>query len=324
MIDVSIIIVNWNTRDILRDCLRSVYEQTKDVSFEVIVVDNASTDGSGAMVKRQFPSVVLMENNENMGFAEANNQAIKVAGGRYVLLLNSDTLVLDNAIAKTVKFADEHPDAAVAGCMVLNSDETIQQTCFMYPSNFNMFLAATYLYKIFPKSVIFGREGMTWWDYNDVREVDVVAGCFMLVRREAIQQVGMLDNRYFVYCEETDWCYRFSKKGWKILFTPNARIIHYGGQTANQKARTCRLQLEGSKLIFMKLHRGKLEFPIACFLTALFFLIRVPYWLAIGLFRGKKGVKAIEQATTYLMGTYYCLTNWKKLLMNIKSIKGGL
>jgi GT2 family glycosyltransferase len=322
--DVSIIIVAWNVKDLLRDCLKSVFEQTHGIEFEIIYVDNASQDGSVEMAAKEFPSVKIMQNSENRGFIKANNQAIEAAKGRYVLLLNSDTVVLDNAIAKTVKFADAHPDAAVAGCKILNPDKTLQRKCFMYPSVLNMLLSATYLYKIFPRSKFFGREEMTWWDYNDVREVETICGCFSLVRNEAIGQVGLMDERYFVYGDDPDWCYRFSKKGWKILYTPNAQIIHYGGQTTNQKARTFRLQLEGSKLIFMKLHRSKAEFPAACFLTALFFLIRAPYWFAVGLFEGEKRGKAFEQTITYLIGAYYCLANWRKLLMNMESLKGKL
>jgi GT2 family glycosyltransferase len=161
MVDVSIIVVAWNVRQLLYNCLKSVYDQTEGIDFEVIYVDNASKDGSVDMVKREFLEVRIIENERNEGFIRANNQAIGIAEGRYVLLLNSDTVVLDNAIAKAVKFADEHPDAAVVGCRVLNPDYTIQLTCFMYPSLLNMFLAATYLYKIFPKSRFFGRLRMT-------------------------------------------------------------------------------------------------------------------------------------------------------------------
>ena len=199
--DVSVIIVNWNTCDVLRDCLASVYANTKNIAFEVIVVDNASSDGSVDMIRSEFPHVKLIANSGNRGFAGANNQAIAVANGRYVLLLNSDTLILDNAIFKTVAFADTHPEAAVVGCKVLNPDRTLQRTCFMYPSILNMFLSATYLYKLFPRSKFFGRERMSWWDRNDTREVDVVTGCFMLVRRGAIEQVGLMDERFFVYGE---------------------------------------------------------------------------------------------------------------------------
>ena len=324
IVDVSIIIVAWNVRQLVYDCLKSVYEQTKDIDFEVIYVDNASEDGSIEMVKEHFPAVRIIENDENMGFIKANNQGIEIATGRYVLLLNSDTLVLDNAIAKTVKFADTTPQAAVVGCKVLNPDRTLQRACFMYPSVLNLFLAATYLYKIFPKSKLFGRERMTWWDFDQTREVETICGCFSLVRKEAIEQVGLMDERYFVYGDDPDWCYRFKKNGWRVMFTPDAQIIHYGGQTTSHMARAFRLQLEGSRLIFIKLHRSRAAFPFACFLTALFFLLRIPYWLAVGLFKRKEASKSIEHVVTYLMGACYCLTNWKKLLMNSEAIEGKL
>lgn len=316
MIDVSIIIVAWNVRQLLCDCLKSVYDQTRDIDFEVIYVDNASEDGSVEMVSKEFPKVKIIENENNEGFIKANNQGIDIAQGRYILLLNSDIVVLDNAIAKTVKFADSHPEAAVFGCKVLNPDHSLQRTCFMYPSILNMFLKATYLYKIFPKSKFFGREHMTWWDFGEVREVETICGCFSLVRKKAIEQVGLMDERYFVYGDDPDWCYRFIEHGWKIMFTPEAQIIHYGGQTTSQKARAFRLQLEGSKLIFMKLHRNKLAFPLARFLIALFFLLRVPYWVAMAILNKNERKRSIQTAITYLIGGFYCLAYWKKLLMN--------
>jgi len=186
---VSIIIVAWNVRQLLYDCLKSFYDQTKGIDFEVIYVDNASEDGSVEMVKEEFPGVRIIENKENKGFIKANNQGIEVSEGRYVLLLNSDTVVLDNAIEKTIVFADANADAAVFGCRVLNPDRSLQRTCFLYPSVLNMFLSATYLYKIFPRSKYFGRERMTWWDFDSVREVETVCGCFSLVRKEAVEQV---------------------------------------------------------------------------------------------------------------------------------------
>ena len=158
--DISVIIVSWNTRDILRDCLASVYAQTTGAEYEAIVVDNASSDGSAAMVKAEFPQVILIENTENKGFAAANNQGIQIAKGRYVLLLNSDTVVLDCAIPKTFVFAEKHPEAAVIGCKVLNPDHTLQPTCFMFPCLLNLCLSSTYLYKIF-QNRFFGRERMS-------------------------------------------------------------------------------------------------------------------------------------------------------------------
>ncbi|MHC4118066.1 MAG: glycosyltransferase family 2 protein [Planctomycetota bacterium] len=299
--DVSVIIVNWNTKEILRDCLASVYEQAGDVDCEVIVVDNASTDGSVEMVKNDFERAVLIENAENRGFATANNQGIAVAKGRYVLLLNSDTVVLDGAIAKTVDFADAHPKAGVVGCRVLNPDRTLQPTCFMYPSVLNMFLSSTYLYKLFPRSRFFGRERMTWWDRNDMREVDVVTGCFMLVRREAIDQVGAMDERFFMYAEETDWCYRIKKSGWRIMFTPAAAIVHLGGQSTAKRPVAMIIQLRLSILKFVRKHSGWAVQLIARFLTALFFAVRLPVWFA-RVFRSRRRSEAAIKMQAYSAG----------------------
>jgi len=301
-VDVSIIIVNWNTKQLLRDCLTSVYERAGDVDYEIIVVDNASTDGSSEMVKNDFRQVILIENTENRGFAAANNQGMAIAKGRYVLLLNSDTVVLDNAIANTVSFADENPQAAVTGCRVLNPDRTVQPTCFMFPSLLNMLLSSTYLYKLFPKNRFFGREQMTWWDRSDVHQVDVVTGCFMLVRREAIEQVGVMDERFFMYGEETDWCYRFGKKGWKVMFTPAGQIIHFGGQSAAQKPVAMIVQLRLSILKFIRKHYGWSTHLIARFLVALFFALRLPVWLAIAFVRPAARGKAVIKMKAYSTG----------------------
>lgn len=322
--DVSIIIVAWNVQDFLRNCLKSIYKESKGIEFEVIYVDNASKDGSVEMVRKNFPKVKIIQNSQNKGFAAANNQAIEEAKGRYVLLLNSDTIVLDDAIAKTIQFADAHSEAAVVGCKVLNPDKTLQPTCFMFPAILNMLLLASYLYKLFPKSKFFGRERMTWWDRSDQREVDVVTGCFMLVRRKAIEQLGMLDERFFIYSEETDWCYRFKKNGWKMLFTPEPEIIHYGGQTVKQRADTFKFQIHGSKLVFMKKYGNRLTFPLACFLMALFFFLRIPYWLAMGILHRNERKKAIHTVKTYLIGGFYCLADWKELLMNKEGIEAKL
>jgi len=276
--DVSVIIVNWNTAQITCDCLESVYQQTDGIDFEVIVIDNASSDDSVAVIKEMFPQVVLIENDDNAGFAAANNQGMTVAKGRYVLLLNSDTIVLDKAIEKTISFADSHPEAGIVGCRVLNEDKTLQLSCFMFPSILNMALWVTYLFKLFPRSRFFGREKMTWWNRKDEREVDVLTGCFMLVRREAIEQVGTMDEQFFMYFEETDWCYRFKKAGWKVVFTPDAEIIHLGGASSKQVRIPMVKQWRKSMLLYYKKHKRMLEYLSAWVLITLFFLTRVPYW----------------------------------------------
>ncbi len=312
-IDVSVIIVSWNTRDILRDCLGSLYAQTREVRFDVIVIDNASADGTPAMVKRDFPAVHLIENEDNRGFAAGNNQGMRLATGRYVLLLNSDTIVLDGAIDKAVAFADQHPQAAVVGCRVLNRDRTLQPTCFMYPSVLNMLLFATCLNKLFPGSRFFGRERMTWWKRDDVREVDVVTGCFMLARRDAIDQVGLMDESFFMYGEETDWCYRFQDAGWTILFTPMAQIVHLGGASSARMKGPMRLQLRASTLLFIKKHRSMLSYVLSCLLVSLFFLLRLPVWLAIALFSRTAGRDAWMMVRTYADGAWRALRGWEAL-----------
>lgn len=318
--NVSIIIINWNTRDILRNCLESVFKETQGIEFEVILVDNGSNDRSVQMVEGQFPEVNIIANKDNRGFAAANNQGMDIAKGRYILLLNSDTIILDNAIKKTVLFADDHTEAAVVGCRVLNKDKSLQNTCFMFPSVLNMFFECTYLCNLFPKSKLFGRAYMTWSDRKDVREVDVVAGCYMLVRKEAIQQVGMLDTRYFFYGEETDWCWRFKRAGWTTLYTPEPQIIHLGGKSSSQLTGNVMLQLIGSILTFMKLNRSTLTFTLSCLLTSAFFFIRVPYWLINAVMHKNNRKKSFATAMSYFRGGFYCLFDWKKLLINGKTI----
>ena len=274
-VDLSVIIVNWNTCDLLRECLRSVYAQTSFIEFEIIVIDNGSTDGSVEMVRREFSQVNIIINKDNRGFAAANNQGIAIAKARYILLLNSDTVVLNRAIEQTIAFADQHPDTAVVGCRVLNPDHTLQNSCFMFPSLLNSFLFSTYLYRLFPKSRFFGRERMTWWSRDDTREVDVVTGCYMLVRKEAISKVGLMDERFFMYGEETDWCYRFKARGWKNRFTPNAEIIHIGGASAAKLgARRARIT-NRSFVRYMFKHWSTPRAVIGVYMIALFYVSRL-------------------------------------------------
>lgn len=319
--DVSIIIVAWNVRDLLYGCLKSVYEQTKELEFEVIYVDNASEDGSVQLVRREFPDVRTIENQRNEGFVIANNQGIEIARGRYVLLLNSDTVVLDNAIKKAVEFADAHPEAAVVGCKVLNPDRTLQRNCFMYPSVLNVFISAMYLNKLFPQSRLCGRERMTWCDFNGAMEVETVAGCFSLVRKKAIEQVGPMDKIYYVFGDDPDWCYRFRKAGWKIMFTSTPRIIHYKGQNIKRNPDKFFFQMHGSKLIFLKKFGNALTFLLARLLTCLFFVLRAPYWLVIGMLDKAGRKDAISTAGTYLAGARCCLADWTDLLMNKEQVK---
>jgi GT2 family glycosyltransferase len=257
-LDVSVIVVSWNTRNILRGCLLSIFEKTKETSFEVFVVDNNSHDGSAEMVRAEFPAVRLIENTQNRGFAAANNQAIRAASGRYILLLNPDTLVLDDAISRCVKYANLHPKVGVVGCQVLEDENRISPTGFSFPTPLNMFFQYSGLSRAFPRSRLFGRPDLSWWDRNSEQDVDVIAGMFMLVRREAIAQVGLLDESYFIYYEETDWCYRFARAGWRRVFIPSARIVHLDGgrKSTSQISIKMFVQMQKSATIYFRKNLG--------------------------------------------------------------------
>jgi hypothetical protein len=320
--DVSIIVVAWNVRELLRNCLQSVYTETKGTEFEVIFVDNGSSDGSAEMVRKEFPQARVIANPDNKGFTKANNQAIEIARGRYVLLLNSDTIVLDNAIARTVQFADAHPEAAVVGCRVLNPDRSLQRSCFRFYSTLNMLLEVLCLSRAFPSSPFFGRNRYGGWDYNSEREVDVVVGCFSLLRMEAIRRVGVMDERLFVYGDDMDWCRRFVEAGWKVMFTPAGRIVHYWGQTTRKEADRFDLQYHGAVLINVKTHYGPVTFALCRLLTAGYLLQRVPYWLLKAARRKGGRAKALSSAKNCWRGCRYTLGDWTRLLLNREAVAG--
>lgn len=255
---VSIVIVGFNTRELVVDCLRSVYAGATKLHFEVIVVDNASHDGSAEAIAASFPQVRLIRNDLNRGFAAANNQGLRVAQGRYVLLLNPDTLIVDDALEKMIVWMDVHPDVGCSGCQVLEDQTTIQRTCFRFPSPLHVFLDLTGLSKAWPRSPFFGRYWYGNWDRRSERDVDVVSGMYLLVRRAVIESIGPLDESYFVYGEEADWCYKMHRAGIRRAFTPLARIIHRdgGGHSTKLASRRMYVQLQKSLLIFCRKNLG--------------------------------------------------------------------
>jgi len=220
IIDVSIIVVNWNTKEYLNDCLISIFRETQTITFEVIVVDNGSVDQSAEMVRELFPQVKLIANDDNKGFPRANNQGIAISSGRYVLLLNSDTVILDGAIQKLVGFADSHPEAGAVGGTMLGKNRKIDPLCFR--KRFDAVTAwQEYLF-------LHKRGGKVDVQKLDKREVDVLVGAYMMVRSEVIKEIGGLDELFFLSAEDLDWCLRIRKAGWKIYYYPESVIIHYG------------------------------------------------------------------------------------------------
>lgn len=249
MVDISIIIVNWNTRDLLAQCLQSLASHADSWQPEVFVVDNASEDDSVALVKKQFPWVKLIANNQNVGFARANNQAIHCASGRYILLLNSDTIVLPGALSKLVAFADKHEDIGVLGPALLDATGSLQPSWAKFPTILSELRGIHYREKKAYHSAHIAKNQTAY-------QVDWLAGACLLVRQEVIAQVGVLDDLFFLYSEETDWCLRIKSAGWHIVYLPEAQIIHLeGGSSERDLPRTSYL-LYHSKLLYAHKHFG--------------------------------------------------------------------
>lgn len=227
---LSIVIVNYNTAKLLSNAIESIYKTTKRLSFEIIVSDNGSTDGSEEYIKGNYPDVIWISNNTNLGFAKSNNIGIEKAKGRYVILLNSDTVLMDDCLDLCIDYMDKHKNIGTLGCKVILPDGRLDAACkrgFPTPSaSLYKFLG---LPKLFPKSRVFGQYNLTYLDENEINEVDCLVGAFMMVRREVLNEVGLLDEDYFMFGEDIDWCYRIKEAGWKIVYYPEAKIIHYKG-----------------------------------------------------------------------------------------------
>ncbi|WP_068783735.1 glycosyltransferase family 2 protein [Paenibacillus phocaensis] len=234
--DLSILIVNYNTRQLTLDCLRSVYDAETVYSYEVIVVDNASADGSVEAIRSEYPNVVLIANQDNTGFAKANNQGMAVAQGRYVLLLNSDTVVQPDTFQTMVSYMDAHPDLGAAGCKVILPDGSLDKACRRgFPTPSASFYYAFGFSKLFPDNPRFNQYQLGYKDPNETYPVDCLVGAFMLVRQETIRQVGGLDETFFMYGEDIDWCYRIKQAGWGIHYHPATYIVHYKGASSRRK-----------------------------------------------------------------------------------------
>lgn len=256
MLDVSIIIVSWNVRDLLKECLTSIYKYTTEISFEVFVVDNASSDGSADMVRELFPQVNVIANDYNAGFSKANNQAIRISKGRYIALLNPDTLLIEDVFSPLVKYADRHNKIGAIGPKIMCSDgKTIQKVCARrLPNLYFDFCRLSGLSSKFPK--IFGWEYMTCWDHKSSSYVECLSGACMLVNKKAIDDVGLMEENQFMYGDEIDWCTRLLKDGWKIYYYADVSIIHYGGESSKQLKFLMTMEDEKARIYYYKKHRG--------------------------------------------------------------------
>ena len=255
MAEISVIIVNYNIKEFVLNSIASIKKSAKNIDVEIIVVDNASHDGSVEAISKKFSDVKLIANKENLGFGKANNQGLEIATGKYILLLNPDTLLKDNTLAKMLEFMENHADAGLATCKVLNPDGTLQLACRRsFPSPWVSFTKISGLSSLFPKSKLFAKYNLTYLDENQTYEVDAVSGSFMFLRAEAIKEVNGFDPDFFMYGEDLDLCYRIKEKGWKIYYYPDTEIIHYKGESAKRSSIDETRLFYGAMSLFVEKH----------------------------------------------------------------------
>lgn len=253
-LDLSVVILNWNTHDDLRRCLKSYFEHPPACRAEVIVVDNASEDDSVAMVRSGFPAVRLLQNERNLGFGAGNNRAIPLCRGRYVLFLNSDTILTPGALDALVSYADTRPDAAVFGPKLLNADGSLQYSCRSFPNLGTGFFRNTPLGRLFPKNRFAMDYLMSNWDHNTPRDVDWVSGSALMIRADVLRHLGGFDEGFFMYCEDVDLCYRVHELGLKVAYYPGSVLYHIIGRSSDLVPTRMTFEFHRSMYRFYKKH----------------------------------------------------------------------
>ncbi len=284
MLDLGIVIVNYNVRDLLRDCLAAVYDSRGEFTFDVCVVDNGSQDGSADMVADEFPHVRLVR-AENRGYAAGNNLGLRefgfgrdgrepgIAGSarpRFALLLNPDTILPPSALADMLQFMEDHPQAGVAGPRLVRADGSLDRACRRsFPTPKVAAYRLSGLSRLFPKSPRFGRYNLTHLSPDLTTELDAVVGAFMLIRGEALAQVGLLDEQFFMYAEDLDLCYRIKQHGWQVWYNSAVTVLHYKGQSSRQRSKFANVQFYQTMRLFHDKHfKEQTSFLMNCLIYA--------------------------------------------------------
>jgi GT2 family glycosyltransferase len=264
---ISVVIVSWNCRKLLSDCLESILAQLQTLSSEIIVVDNASSDGTAAAVRTNFPSVKLIESETNLGFARGNNLGIEVSTGEYVCLINPDVVVAKQCIARMMEYMDRSPDVGMLGPKIVGPDGVIQRSCMRTPTLWNQLSRALGLDTLTKQSRLFGGYLMNDFHHDELCDVDIINGCFWMVRRIALNQVGMLDPRFWMYADDLDWCARYRAAGWRVVFFPEAEALHFGGASSEQMPVLCYVEMQHADLQYWQKYHGLIS--CCCFFAIL-------------------------------------------------------
>ena len=313
---LSIVIICWNDLKVIKDCLTSIYAETKDIEFEIIVSDNASTDGAIEYIRQQFPEVRIVSNGANLGFAKGNNAGIRVARGKYVLILNPDTIIHDSALPKLVAFAEKHAEAGAFGCRVLNPDGTDQGPAVPLPTVVGTLLSAPVLRWLGYFSAALLADRYPGWDGTSPREIGRQSGCCILVRRDLLNELNGFDERFFYHCEETDLCCRIWKAGWKILFCPDAVITHLGGQSVGRFPIRFALETFRSRYRYFYKHFGVNGLIRFRRITLMHLWLRRVGYGALALLKNSDSLKN-------RLEMYRIIIRWNSMLDPVRFIKTG-
>jgi GT2 family glycosyltransferase len=286
VVDLSIIIVSWNVRSLLQTCLKSVEVEQGALRLEIIVVDSGSDDGSPEMVREQFPQVHLIVREDNVGFPLGNNIGLAEANGRYLLLLNPDTEVVGEALSRMVGYLDGNPDVGVVGGQLLNPDNTVQSSRRRFPTVATAFFESTWFQPFAPKGIL-RRYYAEDIDDGETADVDWVKGACLMTRKTILDEVGPLDADYFMYSEELDWCKRIKMAGWRVVYFPEAKIIHYEGKSSEQAVTARHINFQRAKLRYFHKYHGMM----IMILLRIFLLLNFVWQLALEAIKGLVGHK---------------------------------
>jgi len=257
--DISVIIVSWNAAKHLRNCLESIREEARrhpGLAAEVIVIDNASSDGSAEIAATEFPEFTLVRNDRNLGFAQANNIGIRMSSGKYLYLINSDVVVRPECLLNIHRYMEAYPEIGILGPQIITGQGMVQRSCMGFPTTWNILCRALALDSLFPSVPLFGGHLMPFWPHNTTRKVDVINGCFWAVRRSALEKVGLLDESFFMYGEDMDWCRRFRLAGWPAVYFTGAQAVHFGGASSARAPVRFYIEKQKANLCYWRKHHG--------------------------------------------------------------------
>ena len=284
---LSIVIVSYNTSELTINCLKSIYSETTKIDYEVIVVDNNSVDDTIVRIESEFPSVKIIKNNDNRGFAYALNIGIKNSKGNVVLSINSDTIIIDGAISKSYNYLLSKPDVHILGVKLLNGDNSLQPSCRFLPNIFNCFSEAFFLNYVSPNNKLLGRYYMSYFDYNSTIDVEWIKGTYMMIRKEVFDKIGLFDDDYFLYTEETDFMLRAKRGGFRTVFFHEAQIYHLEGASSRKNPERVYRMVHKTKLFFFRKNYKFPERDLLVCIQHLAMINRVAAFFVYGVIRFK-------------------------------------